>query len=283
MARKHKHPEHVNHERWLISYADFITLLFATFVALYALSKSDATKAAAAAESMRIAFGTPSGSILPQEPVIQEAVPSDKTKPIPGETNEGPKKPQKQAGKNEFEEMKKEVEEYLMTKKMLNKVQVDIQERGLVVSLKEAGVFKSGQADVQEEAYAALKEIAEKISQYRNPVRIEGHTDNQPIHSRTYPTNWELSSTRATNMARVLMDKFGVPPDKVSATGYGEFRPTGSNDTPAGRARNRRVDIVILSSTAEKSEPETVAEPPSEPSSEAPPDPPSERPPEATP
>lgn len=264
MARKHKHPEHVNHERWLISYADFITLLFATFVALYALSKSDATKAAAAAESVRIAFGTPSGSILPQEPVIQQAVPSDKTKPIPGETSNGPQKPQKQAGKSEFEEMKKEVEEYLMTKKMLNKVQVDIQERGLVVSLKEAGVFKSGQAEVQEEAMAALKEIAEKISKYRNPVRIEGHTDNQPIHSRTYPTNWELSSTRATNMARVLMDKYGVPPDKVSATGYGEFRPTGSNDTPAGRARNRRVDIVILSQSAEKSEPETVAEPPSE-------------------
>ncbi len=141
---------------------------------------------------------------------------------------------------------------------MLDKVEVNVQERGLVVSLKEGGFFGSGNADVKPEAMEALREIAAKISQYRNPVRIEGHTDNMPIHSRTYETNWELSSTRATNMARVLTDKFGVPPDKISATGYGEFRPAESNDTPAGRARNRRVDIVVLSTSAEKSEPVSI-------------------------
>ncbi len=272
MARKHKHPEHVNHERWLISYADFITLLFATFVALYALSKSDATKAAIAAESMRISFGSPSGSIIPQQPVIETAVPSDKNRPIPGQTSDGPTKPTKQAGKTEFEEMKKQVEEYLMTKGMLNKVDVSIQERGMVVSLKEAGFFESGRAEVKEEAYQALAEIAAKISEYKNSVRIEGHTDNMPIHSRTYPTNWELSSTRATNMARVLTDKFKVPPDKISATGYGEFRPTEKNDTPAGRSRNRRVDLVILSASAEKTEPVSLPDPATESSSETSPE-----------
>ena len=257
MARKHKHPEHVNHERWLISYADFITLLFATFVALYALSKSDASKAAAAAESMRISFGSQDGKMIPQEAFNPQSVPSNHPKPIPGDTSIPTPKPKQQAGKEQFEEMKKEVEEYLMTKGSLNKVSVDVQERGLVVSLKEAGFFESGRADVKEESYKVLQEIAEKISKYRNPVRIEGHTDNVPIHSRTYATNWELSSTRATNMARVLTDKFGVPPGKVSATGYGEYRPTTSNDTPAGRSLNRRVDLVLLSSSAEKSEPES--------------------------
>ncbi len=262
MARKHKHPEHVNHERWLISYADFITLLFATFVALYALSKSDANKAQIVAESMRISFGSQDGKMIPQEAFNPQAVPSSHPKPIPGDTSiPSPPQPRKEAGKEQFDEIKKEVEEYLMTKGMLNKVSVDVQERGLVMSLKEAGFFESGKADVQEESYQVLQEIAKKISQYRNPVRVEGHTDNVPIHSRTYPTNWELSSTRATNMARVLTDKFGVPPGKVSATGYGEHRPTSENDTPAGRARNRRVDLVLLSSQAEKSEPESISEP----------------------
>lgn len=262
MARKHKHPEHVNHERWLISYADFITLLFATFVALYALSKSDKAKASVAAESMRISFGSQDGRMIPQEAFNPLSIPTDHPKPLPGDTSTVASKPKEEAGKAQFDEIKKEVEEYLMTKGALNKVSVDVQERGLVVSLNEAGVFESGRADVKEESYKVLEEIAEKIKKYRNPVRIEGHTDNVPIRSRTYPTNWELSSTRATNMARVLTDKFGVPPGKVSATGYGEFRPKTSNDSPAGRSRNRRVDLVILSSSAEKSEPESISEDP---------------------
>jgi chemotaxis protein MotB len=264
MARKHKHPEHVNHERWLVSYADFITLLFATFTALYALSKADASKAKAVADGMREAFGVSGSKIVHMEALDVEGIPSIKSRLPKGDGNENakPSPSTKPAGKPEFEQIKKEVEQYLMTKGLMGKVQVDMQERGLVVSLNEAGVFESGNADVKPEAMKVLAELAEKIRQYRNPVRIEGHTDNVPISSRTYPTNWELSSTRATNMARVLTDRFGVPPGKISATGYGEHRPKAPNDSPAGRARNRRVDLVILSSSAEKSEPETIIEMP---------------------
>lgn len=260
MARKHKHPEHVNHERWLVSYADFITLLFATFTALYALSKADASKAKAVADGLREAFGTSGAQVVNMEALEVNGIPSDKSRLPTGQGNENSKEPPstKEAGKEEFEEIKKQVEEFLMTKGMLNKVAIDQQERGLVVSLKEGGFFQSGSADVQESAYAVLAELAEKIKQYRNPVRIEGHTDNVPMSSRTYPTNWELSSARATSMVRVLTDRFKVPSGKISATGYGESRPKTSNDTPAGRARNRRVDIVILSSTGESSEPETI-------------------------
>ncbi|MDQ3002936.1 MAG: OmpA family protein [Fibrobacterota bacterium] len=260
MARKHKHPEHVNHERWLVSYADFITLLFATFTALYALSKSDANKAKAMADGLREAFGTSGAQMVNMEALAIDGIPSDKSRLPKGEGNENSKTPPatKEAGKEEFEEIKKQVEEFLITKGMLNKVAVDQQERGLVVSLKEGGFFKSASADVEESAYPVLAELAEKIKSYQNPVRIEGHTDNIPISSRTFPSNWELSSARATSMVRVLTDRFRVSASKISATGYGDSRPKTSNDTPAGRARNRRVDIVILSSSGQASEPETI-------------------------
>jgi chemotaxis protein MotB len=259
MARKHKHPEHVNHERWLVSYADFITLLFATFTALYALSKADANKAKAVADGLREAFGASGAKMVPMEAPDVNGIPSDNARLPIGQGNQNsPPASNKEAGKQEFEEIKKQVEEFLMTKGMYDKVSVDRQERGLVVSLKEGGFFESGSADVKPEAYKILEELAKKILSYRNPVRIEGHTDNVPIHSRTFPTNWELSSARATNVVRLLTDRYRIPPGKLSATGYGDSRPKTSNDTPAGRARNRRVDIVILSESGEASEPETV-------------------------
>lgn len=258
MARKHKHPEHVNHERWLVSYADFITLLFATFTALYALSKSDASKAKAVADGLREAFGTSGARMVQMEALDINGIPSDKSRLPTGEGNQNLPPATKEAGKQEFEEIKKQVEEFLMTKGMYEKVAIDRQERGLVVSLKEGGFFESGSADVKPEAYKILEELSRKILSYRNPVRIEGHTDNVPIRSRTYPTNWELSSARATNMVRLLTDRYRVPPGKISATGYGDSRPKAPNDTPSGRARNRRVDIVILSESGEASEPETI-------------------------
>jgi chemotaxis protein MotB len=208
---------------------------------------------------MREAFGVSGAKMVNMEALDVNGIPSDKSRLPTGNGNENaPPAATKEAGKQEFEEIKKQVEEYLMTKGMYDKVAIDRQERGLVVSLKEGGVFESGQADVKPEAYKILEELAKKILSYRNPVRIEGHTDNVPIHSRTYPTNWELSSARATNMVRVLTDRFHVPAGKISATGYGDSRPKTSNDTPAGRARNRRVDIVILSDSGEASEPETI-------------------------
>lgn len=259
MARKHKHPEHVNHERWLVSYADFITLLFATFTALYALSKSDASKAKAVADGLREAFGTGGAQMVPMEALDINGIPSDRSRLPVGEGNQNnPPVSTKEAGKQEFEEIKKQVEEFLMTKGMYDKVAVDREERGLVVSLKEGGFFESGSADVKPEAYKVLEELSKKILSYRNPVRIEGHTDNVPIHSRTYPTNWELSSARATNVVRLLSDRYRIPARKLSATGYGDSRPKTSNDTPSGRARNRRVDLVILSESGEASEPETI-------------------------
>lgn len=260
MAKKHKHPEHVNHERWLVSYADFITLLFATFTALYALSKSDAEKAKAVADGLREAFGTGTPQMITMESPESDAIPSKKHKAQPNKSDVpgANKKPTKKAGQQEFEQIKNELEQYLMTKGALNKVQIDLQERGLRVSMKEGGFFESGKAEVKQDAYAILSELAGKLLKYNNQLRVEGHTDNVPISSRTFPSNWELSSSRATNVARVLTEKFGVPAGKISATGYGEHRPVSPNDTPAGRSRNRRVDLVVLSGGSDGGEPKVL-------------------------
>jgi chemotaxis protein MotB len=259
VGRKQKHPEHVNHERWLVSYADFITLLVATFTALYALSKSDADTAKAVADGMREAFGSGTPQMITMESPEADGIPSRKHKAGPKKSDQpGKSKPSKKAGKEEFEKIKDELESYLMTKGALTKVSIDIQERGLRVSMKEGGFFESGKADVKTDAYSILGELAEKVNKFGNQLRVEGHTDNVPMRSRTFPSNWELSSARATNVARVLTEKFGVPAEKISATGYGEHRPVFPNTDVAGRSRNRRVDLVVLSSGSDGAEPKVL-------------------------
>ncbi len=245
MARKHKHPEHVNHERWLVSYADFITLLFATFTALYALSKADAAKAKSMAESMRVQFGASTNSLIPKAVLDYMGIPSDVA--VPQQARRTPVRPTKNASKSELENTKNTLESFLITQKLMGKVRIELQHRGLVVSLTEAGFFQSGQADVIEESRAILSEIASQLKDFANPIRVEGHTDTLPISSRTYPSNWELSSTRASQVARLLSTNYGIWPSRLSVAGFAEFKPLVSNSTPEGRARNRRVDIVLLS------------------------------------
>ncbi len=260
MARKAHHEEHVNHERWLVSYADFITLLFATFTALYALGRSDADKAKSAAESMRIVFGTPQNSLVKMDGMKPKKYDTKGHPDAPEKSDEQAARSVTQATRSDLESMKHAIEEFLMTQNKFDKVQVESQERGLVISMKESGLFESGRAEVKEESKKIFQELGAQFAKFRNPLRVEGHTDNTPMSSRTYPTNWELSTARATNVLQTLVNHYGIAPDKISAVGYGEFRPISENTTPAGRARNRRVDIVILSASAERSEPKVMEE-----------------------
>lgn len=253
MGKKHQeHEKEPNHERWLVSYADFITLLFATFVALYAMSKSDSQKAKAAAESMRFYFGYAEKLMIPQEALDFRQIPAEKA------SSARPRKDQKtnrSAKSEDFERVKGEIESFLLSKGLMGKVQVEVDARGLVISLKEAGFFASGRADVEEEALGLLQEVAGHLREYNNPVRVEGHTDDLPIRSRDFPSNWELSTARATRVLRFLVERYGLDARRASALGFAQYRPLGPNDTPAGRARNRRVDIVFLSEEAQQSEP----------------------------
>lgn len=271
MARKKEPEKHANHERWLVSYGDFLTLLFAVFVALYAMGQTDKKKAEDVAASMRESFGYSTQASAGQKGVLhsQDIKPIPAIKPemaiIPAVNKMPPAGPRQggmetgrgkgKADEKEFKEIQSAIEAYLVKHGAQNKVSIGITRRGLVVSLKEAGFFDSGSAVIKPAGYELLNTILGAMTQYSNPLRVEGHTDNIPINTSLFPSNWELSVSRATTVLRYLQKSYDVEPGKLSATGYGEFRPTTENTTSEGRSKNRRVDIVLLSGDAEQGEP----------------------------
>lgn len=261
MALKKEPEKHVNHERWLVSYADFITLLFAVFVVLYAMGQSDKKKVEEVMQSIQSSFGmatagatAPKVNVIPSQTVtiIPSIKPEAKVVQA-GRSRSGQAKTR--AEEKDFRQIKASIEAYLVKQGAQSKVTLEITRRGLIVSLKEAGFFNSGQATIKPEAYELINTIAEVMTQYNNPLRLEGHTDSVPISSSQFPSNWELSTARATNGLKYLLKNYDVDPNKISATGYAEFRPIADNSTSEGRSRNRRVDLVMLSGEAEKGEP----------------------------
>ncbi|ABL01063.1 OmpA family protein [Pelobacter propionicus] len=268
MARKKEPEKHVNHERWLVSYADFITLLFAVFVTLYAMSQSDKKKTEEVMQSIQQSFGmvqagapSPKMNILPSSQMSITPSIKPEVSVMPG--SRGARGMVKtRATEKDFRQIKSSIEAYLVKQGAQSKVNLTITRRGLIVSLKEAGFFDSGQAQIKPTAYELINTIAEVMTQYSNPLRLEGHTDNVPINTSQFPSNWELSTARAVNGLKYLIRNFGVDPDKISVAGYAEFRPMADNATPEGRAKNRRVDLVMLSNEGERGEPENSSNQP---------------------
>lgn len=261
MALKKEPEKHANHERWLVSYADFITLLFAVFVVLYAMGQSDKKKVEEVMQAIQQSFGmatagatAPKVNVIASQSitVIPSLKPDIKVAPM-GKARTGQAK--SRAEEKDFRQIKSAVEAYLVKQGAQNKVTLEITRRGLIVSLKEAGFFNSGQATIKPEAYDLINTIAEVMTQYNNPLRVEGHTDNVPISTSQFPSNWELSTARATNGLKYLLRNFDVDANKISATGFAEYRPIADNATTEGRAKNRRVDLVMLSAEAEHGEP----------------------------
>lgn len=248
--RKKRHEEHANHERWLVSYADFITLLFAFFVVMFAISQVDAQKLGRFVESVNVAFelkgvfpdnsahaiqSTNSGTSMG----VGANIAPPRVNVVP------PKVPSRRSQK-----LQKTVQGLLGTA-LADKVRLRMDTRGVTVSLSEAGFFDTGSAKVRPDSLATLREIGEALREDGSPIAVEGHTDNVPIHTAAFPSNWELASARATAIVRYLIDDLHYDPGRLSATAFGEFRPTGDNATPAGRGVNRRVDIVVLTEGSE--------------------------------
>jgi chemotaxis protein MotB len=240
--KKHKATVHINHERWMVSFADFMTLLFALFVVLFAISQVDAKKLEEVAASMEQAFGVTKGStsVLPNPPAPQTAV-------IP------PIVMQRQLAA--MQALKIKLEQQLAKENLRESVNIEIQERGMVVSLRDAAFFDSGSASLRSSVLGKLQRFLKQMEGVPNDMRIEGHTDAIPIHSGQFPSNWELSGSRAGSLLRFMVDHTAVPQRQLSIAGYADQRPIDDNRTEAGRQRNRRVDIVILTDAASKDEP----------------------------
>lgn len=239
MAKKHKHEEHENHERWLVSYADFITLLFAFFVVMYSVSSVNEGKFRTVSSSLKAALN----------PIV-----SPLRTATPFNVGGAKKNALVEAGKKEeepvYKRIRKAIKRLPSGTKLASKASISEDGRGIAIVIQDDVLFKPGQAVVLPEALPFLEALGEVLHDFEPLVQVEGHTDNVPIRSEQFPSNWELSAARALVVVRLLTDLYGVPPSHIWATAYGEHRPVGDNGSPEGRAKNRRVEVVLQHNTA---------------------------------
>lgn len=256
MPRKPKHEEHENHERWLVSYADFITLLFAFFVVMYAISSVNEGKYRVLSDSLVSAFQKAPRSTLPI-PVGKEA-PS----PQPGSTNlikhtlpvrkgDAAQDAQRKKQEVKMKSIAKDILQVLAPLVKGGQVSVTQSSRGIAVQINASVLFAPALANLEGESIKVLTAVAKVLAPVENAIQVEGYSDNSPISTSAYPSNWELSSARASSVVRLFIVN-GVAPERLVAMGYAENRSVDSNDTPEGRARNRRVTIMILSEAQDK-------------------------------
>jgi chemotaxis protein MotB len=258
MRRRRKSRPHANHERWLVSYADFITLLFAFFVVLYASSQVDQRKVGKLALAIQVAFQE-----MGVFPASTTEIPLNLNEPMPFSTVQSIENVERtselghiasaptnslagSSDDNDLATLQSELQQALHGEIASHRISLHRQTEGLVVSLREFGFFDSGSASIKAGALPALDRIASILAIRTCNLRIEGHTDNIPIHTAQMASNWELSTGRATELVRQLIVRYGFPPERLSAAGYAQYHPVASNVTAQGRAQNRRVDIVIL-------------------------------------
>jgi chemotaxis protein MotB len=229
MKRPHNKHEHGNADRWLLTYADLITLLLGLFVILYAMSKIDAGKYAEIVSALNGVFGSPKGALAGNAALL----------PNPNA-----------ALQTERQRIAQEIRSALDLDRQKLPITVTENERGVTVHIMEELLFPSGSADLKRASLNAMDTLAGILRRLPNDLRVEGHTDNVPISTAQFPSNWHLSVARALNVGYYLILQHGLTQERVSIVGYSEYQPLERNDTPEHRARNRRVDIVILAGGA---------------------------------
>jgi len=246
--RPRAHRARVSHDRWLVSYADFITLLFAFFVVLYASANADKKKQLDVSTAIDAAFRSLGiFQSATRNPIDKAGAPSTADRPVvPMNIVMGEDVLAPAAVKDDLEHIRRDLTQALSNQVATHTVSIKMGRDGLVISLREAGFFPSGSATPKPGTLPTLRQIAERLGATPYDLRVEGHTDNVPIHNDQFDSNWELSSARATGIARLILNLNLIAPDRLSAAGYAEFHPVVSNDTAEGRAENRRIDLVIL-------------------------------------
>lgn len=269
MARRRKKKEEeeggAGMERWLLTYSDLITLLMAFFILMYAMSQVDAQKYSAVANSLSLVLTGQAMSVLEtQGPSLAEGISGQQLKEGPGPS------PQEQG---QLDEVKRQIAEFIKAEesqagaqstgaagtatKLGDYIVILEQERGLVISFKDTLLFASGSDELTPRARDIITKVGGALKTIPNYIRVEGHTDNLPIRTSKFPSNWELSVLRATNVVHVLQANAGIPADRLSIIGYGEYRPLVENSDAFNRSMNRRVDIVILKKKYDYFEPES--------------------------
>jgi chemotaxis protein MotB len=262
--KRNRREEHTNHERWLVSYADFITLLFAFFVVMFASTQSDKNKAKDVSDSVRQALehGQLSAAI---SVVLGRGKHEAKKAPQSNETTverENPSAPP--PGPMHPPDLAKSLntlQQGLDAELKNGSLELRLDPRGLIISLREKGFFASGDDAVAPSSLQMLAKIASVVQALPNPVRLEGHTDSRPIHTPRFRSNWELSTARSIAVLELLRDKFQIAETRMAVAGYAENAPADTNETDEGRAHNRRVDLVLVSNgqlTSESPTPTTT-------------------------
>lgn len=248
---KQKHEEHENHERWIIPYADMVTLLFAFFVVLFAMSQADKKKMDAVAESVSQAFlgGDKGGATL------KNRISLDNMAQTPPQTS--PRFMVRRVVTNEelIDELRKSLQQEgfdLVHQDKLQPVQIKVDGRGVAISISAGFIFDEGSTEIRPELLPVIGIIADVLKSNTRLIAIEGHTDNRPVAGNVFYSNWELSALRATSMARTLSQQFGIDPKRLMPAGRAQYRPVANNDTEAGRAQNRRVEIIMLNASDEE-------------------------------
>lgn len=257
MRKEYREEERENHERWLVSYADFITLLLAVFAVMYAISQVNEGKYRKMTNSLITAFAKEAERrtplIVAPDPLPQR-IETPLAPPTPAPETSVDSRSEKarrfaEAKLRQHEKLQRIARDIVAAFAPLvedGQVRVMQNERGVRVEINANVLFSSGEAALHEESSKALKAVAQVLQNGDQAIQVEGHTDTRPITTPRFPTNWELSAVRATSVVRLLVDN-GVAASRLTAVGYGENHPVESNDTEEGRARNRRVTLMILS------------------------------------
>jgi chemotaxis protein MotB len=245
-VRRRERRHNAGHDRWLVSYADFITLLFGFFVVLYAFARADQKKQTQVADSIDTAFRSLGLFSEPAKPSTGGSAAGAESTVIPADVAMGEDVQSPARVKSDLERLGRELTDTLSSQVEARTVSIHMGRDGLVISLREAGFFASGSATPKPDSLRTLRRIASSLGRIPYDLRVEGHSDDIPIHTAEFDSNWELSGARAARIARIFVELKAMPPERISAAGYAQFHPVASNSTEEGRAENRRVDLVVL-------------------------------------
>jgi chemotaxis protein MotB len=253
--KRRQHDEEHLDETWLIPYADLLTLLLALFIVLFASSTLDAKKYDRLMEALSSAFNSGTGimeqpSAIPvpvKEEIIEQSPRKDVIKEVPDQQSEAQKEREKEKERLRLQGLKEKIDQYIRENNLQTQLKTEYNQSQLIIRIRDHAFFTSGSAVVRPDGRKLAAALSQMLTDYPEfEIMVAGHTDNHPIRTKEFESNWDLSTQRALNFMKILLLDPSITPNRFSAVGYGEFRPIATNDTEKGRAENRRVEIAIF-------------------------------------